>query len=267
MTLYNFIGMNQDIKDFITLLIICLFFIGGIQWILLRFTHWSVALIATVIIAFMISFLYVSLKHATPNGGSNGPDSSEFINPALAIFSTLLFGLFLVSYLTKTPLPKKVLFVLLALIIVFALGRYIVQYIENATFYQKIFSSNNLEIVDLSKKESIINQIDLKNSDTGISYNLQLDKKGAHQTVIPRGTDTISFWCYTQDNGSFRQSFPFDYNLCHEKDGKRMGFCFWLKMKVTLPLKIVLLPENKFSIYIDNKLVKTYQLSNKEADK
>lgn len=90
--------MSQDILELGILLIICVFIIAGLQWFLLRFTHWSVALGATALLAIFISFFYVSLKHATPNRGNNATDFSEYVTPTLVIFISLLFGILAVVY-------------------------------------------------------------------------------------------------------------------------------------------------------------------------
>ncbi|RZJ53133.1 MAG: hypothetical protein EOO44_09490 [Flavobacterium sp.] len=259
--------MDPDIRDLGTLLIISVLLISGVQWFLLRFTHWSIALAATGIIAFIISFLYVSLKHATPNGGSNGPGSDEFINPALILFVALLCGLFAVSYLTKTPFPKKVIVIIVALIVLFVIVRYIIEDVKNATFYQKIFSSNNIEVVNLSGEDSMVRDINIQNSSSGVAVNLDPDLKEQNWTFIPRDADKIVFRCYSDKSnggGLFSQNFPFDYSLCKEKDGKRVGFLLLFRMKTTLPVKIVLEPENHFSLYIDNQFIRSYKLKDKD---
>lgn len=259
--------MSQDIKELSILLFLCLFIVGGIQWFLLRFTNWTVALTATALIAFMVSFLYVSVKHATPNGGSNGPDASEFINPALTIFIFLLIGLFFVSILSKTYFPKKALLTTLALTVLFVMGRTTLQYIQNAALCQELFSINNLEVVNISDGKTTIQEVALHNSVSGISVNLELDRKGKSEVYIPKNTDKIVFRCYsTGKNGIFSQSFPFDPKLLKEKNGKRMGLCFWLRMKVSAPIKIVLQPENKFRLYIDDELITNAMVSNKETE-
>ena len=115
--------MNQDIKELFGALLIIVFIIAGLQWLLLRFTHWSVALAATGFISLFISFIYVSLKHASPNGGSRGPAASEYITPSLVVFTALLCGLAVVYYLmnqnTQRPTPK--LFIILPLCLIFML--------------------------------------------------------------------------------------------------------------------------------------------------
>jgi hypothetical protein len=86
------------------LLIIALVF-SLIQWLLVRFLHWSIALTATVIVAFALGTVYVQLKYATPNGSNYSIRDSEFVLPVL-----LVLGLFLCNlagiYLLDTYLSK-----------------------------------------------------------------------------------------------------------------------------------------------------------------
>lgn len=257
--------MVQDIRELAGLLLICVLVIAGVQWFLLRFTHWSVAIAATCFIAFVISFLYVSLKHASPNGGSNGPDASEFVMPMVAMFLSLLCGLFIVARLSHNYIPGKVFVFVLAAIAVFAVGRYVYQYTENAAFYQKIFSRSSIEVLNESSEESIVREISFQNTSSGITANLDPDAEKQESLFIPRAADRIVFNCFSvKTDQMFLQDFPFDYSLCKETDGKRMGLCFWLRLKVTLPMKIVLQPGGHVSLYIDNRLVKQYQLSDKD---
>src|SRR5690606_12740696 len=120
----------QDLKELILISLVIAVFIAGLQWLLLKFTHWSIALAATAFISFVIGSLYVALKHARPNGGSSGPPASEFITPALIMFAVFLLGLWLVSYLTKDQIPKIAIILPLCLIIVFAIGRNVYEYVH-----------------------------------------------------------------------------------------------------------------------------------------
>lgn len=260
--------MVQDIRELVSLLLICVLVIAGVQWFLLRFTHWSVAIAATCFIAFVISFLYVSLKHASPNGGSNGPDASEFVIPMLTMFVSLLCGLFIVARLSHNYIPGKVFVVVLAAIVVFAVGRYGYQYIENVTFYQKIFSKSSIEVLNESSEESIVRGISFQNTSNAITVNVDPDAEKQASFFIPRAANKIVFNCFSvKTDRMFSQDFPFDYRLCKETDGKRMGLCFWLRLKVTLPVKIVLQPGGHVSLYIENRLVKQYQLSDSDLSK
>ena len=253
--------MNDDIKELIGMLIVLTLIVGGIQWFLVRFTHWSVALGATGLIAFFIAFLYVSLKHATPNGGSSGPDDSEYITPMFAIFASLLCGLALVCHLTQSHVPKKAFLIPLVLILVFAIFRYVYGYIADATFYHTQFSSCKIELVDETGGNSVVEQISFENPSNGYTTDIRPDFKEGLYPHIVRFADKIIFRNYSEKTGqSFTQEFPFDYNLLKEKKGVRIGFVFWLHQKIVLPMKIVLLPDNKVDLYIDNHLIKEYQL-------
>ncbi|RUT69847.1 hypothetical protein D0817_14620 [Flavobacterium cupreum] len=257
--------MAQDIRELVSLLLICVLVIAGLQWFLLRFTHWSVAIAATCFIAFVISFLYVSLKHAVPNGGSNGPDASEFVVPMLAMFISLLCGLFIVARLSHNYLPQKTFIFLLAAIAVFAAGRYVYQYVENVTFCQKIFTKSVIEVIKEPGQESLVREISFQNTSNGITVNVDPDAEKQTDLFIPRSANKIIFHGFsTRTDRMFSQDFPFDYSLCKESEGKRMGFCFWLRLKVTLPIKIVLHSGGNASLYIDNRLVKDYQLSDSD---
>lgn len=254
--------MNDDIKELIGMLVVLTLIITGVQWFLVRFTHWSVALGFTGLIAFFIGFLYVSLKHATPNGGSNGPDDSEYITPIFIIFASLLCGLALVCYLTQNRVPKKAFLIPLALIIVFAIGKYVYSYIADATFYHTQFSSCKIELVDETGGTSVVEHISFQNPSNGYTTGIRPDFKEEPYPHIVRFTDKIIFRNYSAKEGqSFTKEFPFDYKLLKEKKGVRIGFVFWLHQKIVLPMKIVLLPDNKVDLYIDNHLIKQYQLN------
>lgn len=254
-------------KDIIELLGIFLFFsaiVVFVQWLLLRFTHWSVALAATAVIAFVIAFLYVMLSNASPNGGGSGPDTSEFITPMVVAFVSSFCELLLVAYLTKTHLPKAVLLALGIFIAVFTIGRYAYQYVDNATEYQKLFSYCTIEIVNNSGN-TVVSEIGFKNIAAGIITTINPNEKEQPYPAIPRFSDEISFRGVSTKNRMFEQYFQFDYSLLQEKDGKSLGLCFWLREKVVLPLKIVLQPNLKVDLYINNKLVQQCQLSGENA--
>ena len=255
--------MNQDIIELGTLLIICVVIISGVQWFLLRFTHWSVALGATAVISLFLSALYVGYSNATPNGGSRSPDVSEYITPILVIFILLLGGLFLVAYLTRTAMPKLVLLYTTAIIALFLIIKYVHQYIDNATVYQEIFSSCDIKVVNNSDNK-LIQEIGFKNSSNSIINSIDPNIEEQPYSNIPRDADQISFRCNSKFRGMFFQDFPFDYSLFQEKDGDQLGLCFWLREKVVLPLKIVVQPNNKVDLYINNHLVKQYQLSSED---
>ncbi|PXY46995.1 hypothetical protein [Flavobacterium hydrophilum] len=257
--------MNNDAKELIGMLIVLTVIIAGVQWFLVRFTHWSVALGVTGLIAFFIGFLYVSLKHATPNGGSNGPDSSEYITPMFVIFASLLCGLALVCHLTQNRVPKKAYLIPLALILMFAILRYVYVYIADATFYHAQFSSCKIELVDETGGTSVVEQISFQNPSNGYTTDIRPDFKEEPYPHIVRFADKIIFRNYSAKAGqSFTKEFPFDYNLLKEKKGVRIGFVFWLHQKIVLPMKIVLKPYNVVELYIDNHFVKQYQLNSED---
>lgn len=257
--------MSGDIIELLGMLIILAFFISGVQWLLVRYTHWSVALIATGIISFLISILYVSLEHAVPNGGSNGPDASEFITPTLVIFGSLLCSLALVCYFTQNRLPKKAVLLPLSLIFVITIGRFIYQYIDAVSFYSEIFSRSKIAVLDKTDSIPIVEEINFY----GESFVKTIYSKSNEEQdpIIPRFANKIIFLCYSsKTDRMFEQDFPFDYSLCKEREGERLGYCFWLREKIISPMKIVFQPHNKVDLYIDNHLIKQYQLSSLNQD-
>lgn len=260
--------MNNDIKELLGMLIVLTFIIAGVQWFLVRFTHWSVALGVTGLIAFFIGFIYVSLKHATPNGGSNGPDISEYITPMFIIFASLLCGLALVCHLTQNLIPKKAFLIPLILIFVFAIVQYVYSYIADATFYHTQFSSCKIELVDETGGTSVVEQISFQNPSNGFTTEIRTDFKEEPYPHIVRFADKIIFRNYSgKSQQSFTKEFPFDYNLLKEKKGVRIGFVFWLHQRIVLPIKIVLMRDNVVELYINNRLIKQYKLNEQAISK
>ena len=127
--------MSEDTRVIIIALIILAIIVFGIQWLLVRFIDWSLALIATGIIAYLISFIYVSLSHATPNGAGYNIVSSEYLNSFALVYFVFTFGFCLACYLSKHSIPKKAYFIaLIPTVLIFI--RYIVLYIYYAVFYK-----------------------------------------------------------------------------------------------------------------------------------
>ena len=249
----------QDIKELGFIVLTAVLAIAGVQWLLLRFTHWSVAFIVTVLIGLFISGLYVSLKHARPNGGSSGPPSSEYIIPQIIVVTSLLLGMWLVSFLSKTQVPKLVFIAPLGFIVVFVAGRLIYQYIHNITQYNRLFSNCKIELVDSTGGKSNLTEIYFQNTSSLVS-SIRINSGESLYTRLVRDASRITFHVYTEKKGMTRQGFPFDYSLCKEKDGKTAGLCFWVKEKDVLPMKIIVLPNDKVDLYIDGEMVKQYQL-------
>lgn len=160
--------MNEDIIELAGMLIILALIISVVQWLLVRYTHWSVALIVTGLVSLFVSFIYVSLENASPNGGSNGPAFSEFITPTLVIFASLLGGLALVCYLTENELPKKVIILPMCIIFVFFIVSYIFQYIDNVRLSSELFSNCQIELSDETVGKSIVNEICFENTSSGL---------------------------------------------------------------------------------------------------
>lgn len=255
----------QDIKEFAFILLIITIVIAGVQWLMLRFIHWSVALIATGFISLFISSIYVSLKHATPNGGSNGPPASEFITPALIMFAALLLGLWLVSYLTKTQIPKMAIVLPLCLIVVFAVGLKVYEYVHATSFYFKHFSDCEIELLDESGGMSNVDVILFQNSSSGYSTDIHTRMKEKPYPQMIRFADKIIFYYSTQNTERTNIEFPFDYSLCKEKAGP-IEYVFWLRSHSILPMKIILLPDDKVHLYLGGNFVKEYRLKDTETE-
>lgn len=255
--------MNEDIKELIGMLVVLTVVIAGIQWFFVRFVHWSAALIGTGVIALFISSLYVSLKHARPNGGSAGPDGSEYIMPAFITFACLLCGLALVCHLTQNRMPKLAFILPLGFMFLFAVGRYVYKDIAGASFYYKYFSSCKIELLDKSGGEPVIEEISFKNASNGFTTDIHPNLKEEIYPNMTRFADKIIFRNYPSGkNPSFYKEFPLNYSLFKEKKGPRIGYIFWLRQKIVLPMKIVLLPDNKVDLYLDNHLINQYDLNN-----
>ncbi len=259
--------MGQDIKEIVGILIVIVLVIAGVQWFIVRFMHWSVALAVTGFIAFFISFLYVSLSHASPNGGNGSTNSSEYITPTLVVFSALLCGLAVVCYLTKIQLPQKVFILPIVLIVTFAIGRYIYQYVNDVTTYFRLFSNCQIELIDETKGKSTIREIGFQDTTSGLVSNIEIDSGETPYPRLTRNATNIIFQRYTDAKGISRQIFPFDYRLCQEKEGQRLGYIFWLRQKVVLPIKIVVLSGDKVDLYVGGNLVTQYQLNENNAPK
>ena len=280
--------MGEDIKEIVGILIVLVLIISGVQWFFVRFTHWSVALVATGLIAFVISFFYVSLSHASPNGGSNGPNGSEFITPLLVVFSVLFCGFCLVCYLSKSQVPKTAFVLPLSLIALIMIGQFVCHYIEEAeyiSYHYKSFIICQVEVKNESGSMRIAHKIIFRNtsdySETYIQLESDTEELNNDEVLIynqpnlrniPRFANKITFECFLDKTNSMPlQEFPFDYSLCKEKDLPKSGLLdnlsFWIHEKGILPIKISFLPGNKVNLYIDNRLVKQYQLRGENKKK
>jgi len=257
--------VGQDIKELGFILLIIVLVIAGVQWFFVRFTHWSIALVATGIIAFIISFIYVSLSHASPNGGNGSTNSSEYITPMLVIFVALLCGFAVVCHFAQIQLPKKAFVYPMAILIVFAIGRYMYQYINNVTTYVQLFSKCEIELIDETKGKSTIREIGFKDRTSSLVSNIEIDSDKTPYPRLTRNASNIIFLRYTDAKGMSRQIFPFDYSLCQEKDGQRLGFMFWMHEKVVLPMKIVIHSNDKIDLYLGGNLVQQYNLKDTDS--
>lgn len=265
--------MSEDSKVILVALIILTLIVAGIQWLFLRFIHWSAAIVVTGFISFVISFLYVGLKHATPNGSNHSINSLEYISPTFLMFSIFLCGFCLVCYLSKVHTPKIVYGVSLSIIALMVIGGLLAVYITNhynaIRYHNENYSSCQIEIKTDADVTPIIRRISFKNDTKfkNLTTSIELDENKIIKATnnqsdikdIPRFTNTIEFQCISTKTGNlFSQEFPFDYSLCQEKKkGKH-------NQKVLLPIKIVLKTDQKVDLYINNHFIKQYLLNNKE---
>lgn len=257
----------MSIEKIIALIILSLI-IAGVQWLLLRFTHWSVVLVISGLISFIISFLYVSLSNVTPNGAGYGVNSSEYITPTILIFSTFLCGFCLTCYLSKVQISKMAYVTslsLIALMIIGLLVSYFIDYYKNISYYNERFSSCQIEIKTEAGVKPIMRSISFKNESNLYTTNVFLETNKDVNVIhsqkelrsIPKFANKIEFqYISTKTGNLFFQEFPFDYSLCQEK--KEVG----LNEKGVLLIKIVLKTDQKVDLYIDNRFIKQYLLNN-----
>ena len=256
----------KDFIDFAFVLIVIACVIAGVQWLLLRFTNWSVALAATGVVSFIIAVIYVSLKNATPNGGSNGPTLSEFVTPTLIIFIALFCGFLLVCYFTQYQLPKIAFVLPLSLVAVFVIGHYGYQEVHNMNLYYSLFSNCELEVVNEADSTSNLQEIVFKNTSSGIVVRIEPSSKAPSVSQMLRFADRIFFRTNSaKSNRLETKEFPFDYSICQETQRKGTGLFFWIPTTETLPMRIVLQPDEKADLYVGGNFIKQYQFSDSDS--
>lgn len=260
--------MSVDSIEKIIALIILTLIIAGVQWLLLRFAHWSVPLVISGLISFIISFLYVSLSNATPNGAGYNVNSSEYITPTVLIFSIFLCCFCLVCYLSKAQISKMAYVTSLSLFALMIIGLLVSYFIESnkeISSYNEGFRSCLIEIKTETGVKPIIHRISFKNESNYNTTNIEVETNRNVNAIhsqnnldsIPRFANKIEFQYFsTKYGGLFIQEFPFDYSLCQEKE--EVG----LHKKNDLLIKIVLKTDQKVDLYIDNRFIKQYLLHN-----
>ena len=252
--------MKKVSRETIGVSIIFLSVMAVIQWLLLGLTHWSIAMIVPGVLTFIVVCYVVALSHATPNGGSKGPDVSKFIIPLRWFEGFLLCSLWLISYLMNKPLPNMVIIIPLGLLLAFGIGQRMYNYVKSASFWYKNYSLCKLEIEDKTNSRSTIAYIKFSSS-TKYSMDINPNTKQRPTTYIPRNMNKIVFrFRPKESNSSEICEFPFDYSLCQEKKSSKLSWLFWISQRTILPIKLTLLPNNKIDLYIDNHLVQHYEL-------
>ncbi len=254
-------GDKEKIGIFVTLIIIMV----GIQWFLLWISHWSIVMIVTGGMSFFIVCFAVALSHASPNGGSKGPNASKFITPLLWVEGFLLCSMWLISHLMQKSLPDTVIVIPLSIIFVFAIGQFMYNYTKTRSFWYKNYSLCKLEIENKSEGLTFIEYIKFMNSN---SYSMDINPNNLQWLTkyIPQNMDRIAFRFNTNEtNRSIYQEFPFDYSLCQEKSTFSFDFLFWIRQKSVAPIKLIILPNNKVDLYIDNRLIQQFQLTNQDS--
>lgn len=256
----------QDLKEFVFILLVIAFVIAGVQWLLLRFTHWVVALTATGFISFIIASVYMQLKNATPNGGSSGPGVGEFIVPTFVVFIILFCGFLLVCYFMQYKLPCIAYKLTFGSIAIFGLIRFGYQEIQGLTFYYELFSQCEIEVVDKAGGISTLQEIGFKNTSNGIVSHIDPHSKVPSESRMTRFANEIIFYSNSAEtNRRITQEFSFDYSLCKEEQRKGTGLFFWIRPTGILPLRIVLLPDEKVDLYIGGNFIKQYCYSDSDA--
>jgi hypothetical protein len=255
--------MKQPDKEITGLLLLFLLAMAGLQWLLLWLIHWSVALIASELISFVLISYVVALSHASPNGGSNGPGASVFAAPLLFAGSVLLCSLWTLCFLMKKEFPNSVAIVPLCVIAAFVIGRFTYNHIRTIIFWGKNYSICNFQFENQRDNMTRIHGISFKNQTTGFSTDIDPSSNPYPNRYIPRRTDQVTFrYMSSKTNRMVWQDFPFDYALCNEKESFAFDICFWVTKKNIYPIKFILLPDNKIDLYINNRLTKKYLLNN-----
>lgn len=253
----------RDFKEFALILLVIALVIAGVQWLLLRFTHWAVALAATGVISFVIASVYVQLKNATPNGGSSGPGFAEFVTPTLVVFAVLFIGFLLVCYFMQYQLPGTAYKFTFGAIALFAIIHFGYQEVKQATFYAGLFSICKVTIMDEADSVTKLEEIRFTNTSNGVYLPVIASNEDALSSMV-RFADKISFITKSPTSDRMvRKEFPFDYSLC--KETQHSGIIFWVKTSRILPMKIVLLPDEKVDLYIGGDFVEQYQLGDSDV--
>lgn len=228
------------------LLIIALVF-SVIQWLLVRFLHWGVALTATVIVAFALGTLYVQLKYATPNGGNYSIRDSEFVLPVLLVLSLFLCNLagvyLLDTYLSKGTVASRYVYGWLGsyvaiptlwfggqlvynlVVVEIVSGRYtpyrvVVQYYANmpVDVWEIWFnnSKNNVtNLINPGRSQVFVNPLvyqpkDIRQKEDQLIYTLY--DSGKEDLAIPRNMDVIQIRWFSAVEGAFySQDYPVVY--------------------------------------------------------
>ena len=257
--------MSEDLRMTIVALLVLTLLTSGIQWLLIRFTHWSIALIISALLAFFVSFLYVSLSHATPNGAGYNIRFSEYILPIIIVFAAFSFSFCLVSYFSKTNLPKITYLVpiglLFSMIVLFFIS------VNNANKLGEGYASELcvIEVINETGTPPVMHHINFRNNEN--SYDLGIDMKKNNDVNALRNENDIRYFpIFTNEiefvfisNTSalfFSQKFPFDYRIYREDK---------IDLQDTrIHLKIILKSNSKVAIYLNENLVIEYQLEELE---
>lgn len=256
----------QDLKEFIFILLAIAFVIAGVQWLLLRFTHWAVALTATGFISVIIASVYVQLKNATPNGGSSGPGFGEFILPTFMVFTILFCGFLLVCYFMQYQLPGIAYKLTLGSIALFTIIRFGYQEVHNMNLYYSLFSNCEIEVVNAADSTPNLQEIGFKNTSNGLVLGIAPSSKAPSVSQMLRFADRIFFRTNSpKSNRSVTKEFPFDYSICKETQHKGTSLFFWISTIDILPMRIVLQPDEKADLYLDGNFIKQYDFSDSDA--
>lgn len=262
--------MTEESKLIIIALIILTLIMAGLQWLLVKFTHWSVALIISGFVSVIISVFYVSISNATPNGAGNSVDFSEYITPTILIFLLFSCSFYFACHLNKIHLPKiayKIFLGLILLVVIAVIISNIIKNNKSVSYYKENYISCQIEIKNKMGIKPFITSVffvnELNNHSTSVQLkrnkdiNAILHEKNTRRR-IPKFCNKIRFLCISsQTNTAFFQDYPMDFSLYQQKKD--------VKDKSKLKIKLIIKNDKEVDLYINNLLVKSFVLNDKQV--
>lgn len=275
--------------------------IGVLQWLVLHFMHLSLAMGLSAGIAFVFSWIYVGLKHASPNGGNYSINPLEYLIPSLLIFGVLiliLIGVYLgETYLYTDTYNRGMIFLWIGICI----GLPIMIYIGYLTYnyvclilYYKHYAQCQISVQHYSMLPIEIHQLKFVNSKTGKTVHIHprmsktflepssYQKKGVQQKHaswfheiykselyqdIPRHTDKFYLsWFSPMEGKLYTEDYTFEYEPLKERiDHVFDPILLPLREWKTDSIRLLILKEGKIDLYIGGVLSFTYKQSQTET--